>query len=74
MSDNHYADHLRCYGDPVVKTPNIDQAAVQGVRFTNAFCAAPSCSPTRAGLLTGQDIWRLGEGQKIKFNKLANLE
>ena len=65
MSDNHYADHLGCYGDPVVKTPNIDRVAKQGIRFTNAFCAAPSCSPARAGLLTGQDIWRLEEGANL---------
>ena len=65
MSDNHYAYHLSCYGDPVVRTPNIDSVASQGVRFTNAFCAAPSCSPARAGLLTGQDIWRLEEGANL---------
>ena len=65
MSDNHYAYHLSCYGDPVVRTPNIDSVASQGVLFTNAFCAAPSCSPARAGLLTGQDIWRLEEGANL---------
>jgi arylsulfatase A-like enzyme len=79
MSDNHYSDHLGCYGDQVVKTPNIDQMAVEGVRFTNAFCAAPSCSPARAGLLTGQDIWRLEEGANLwgilpnKFNFFTDL-
>ncbi len=65
MSDNHYAYHLSCYGDPVVKTPNIDKIASSGVLFNNAFCAAPSCSPARAGLLTGQDIWRLEEGANL---------
>lgn len=65
MSDNHSWNHLGCYGDPVVKTPNIDRMAAQGVRFTNAFCAAPSCSPARAGMLTGQDIWRLEEGADL---------
>ena len=79
MSDNQYSDHLGCYGDPVVKTPNIDQMAGQGVRFTNAYCAAPSCSPARAGLLTGQDIWRLEEGANLwgilpnKFNFYTDL-
>ncbi len=65
MSDNHSWNHLGCYGDPVVKTPNIDALARQGVRFTNAFCAAPSCTPARAAMLTGQDIWRLEEGANL---------
>ena len=65
MSDNHSWNHLGCYGDAVVKTENIDRIAQQGVRFTHAFCAAPSCSPARAGILTGQDIWRLEEGANL---------
>lgn len=65
MSDNHSWNHLGCYGDSVVKTPNIDKTAENGVRFTNAFCAAPSCTPARAGMLTGQDIWRLEEGANL---------
>jgi N-sulfoglucosamine sulfohydrolase len=65
MSDNQSWKHLGCYGDPVVKTPNIDQLASQGIRFTHAFCAAPSCTPARAALLSGQDIWRLEEGANL---------
>lgn len=65
MSDNHSWNHLGVYGDPVVKTPNIDKIAIEGVKFTNAFCASPSCSPARAGMLTGQDIWRLEEGANL---------
>lgn len=65
MSDNQSSNHLGCYGDPVVKTPNIDQIAQQGVKFTQAYCAAPSCTPARAGMLTGQDIWRLEEGANL---------
>ncbi len=65
MSDNQSWNHLGCYGDPVVQTPNIDQVASEGIRFTHAFCAAPSCSPARASLLTGQDIWRLEEGANL---------
>lgn len=65
MSDNHSWSHLGCYGDPVVKTPNIDKIAQQGIRFTNAFCAAPSCTPARASMLTGQNIWRLEEGANL---------
>ncbi|SEM73222.1 Arylsulfatase A [bacterium A37T11] len=65
MSDNQYVSHLGIYGDRVVKTPEIDELAKQGARFENAFCAAPSCTPSRAGLLTGQDIWRLKEGANL---------
>ncbi len=65
MSDNQSWNHVGCYGDPVVKTPNIDRIAEQGVRFTQAYCAAPSCTPARAGMLTGQDIWRLEEGANL---------
>ncbi|MFY0652308.1 MAG: sulfatase [Cyclobacteriaceae bacterium] len=71
LSDNHYYSHLGCYGDPVVKTPAIDQLASEGIRFTNAFCAAPSCTPARGALLAGQDIWRLGNGGNL-WSSLAD--
>jgi arylsulfatase A-like enzyme len=60
MSDNQSSEH-----DPVVNTPTIDAIAEKGVRFTNAFASAPSCTPARASLLTGQDIWRLEEGANL---------
>jgi arylsulfatase A-like enzyme len=65
MSDNHSWNHVGCYGNDVVRTPNIDRVAEEGVRFRRAFCAAPSCAPARAGLLTGQDPWRLEEGANL---------
>lgn len=65
MSDNQSAEHAGCYGDKTVRTPNMDKMAAGGVRFTNAFCSAPSCTPSRAGFLTGQDIWRLKEGADL---------
>lgn len=52
-------------GDPVVKTPVFDRLAAKGVLFTNAFASAPSCSPSRAAILTGQWHWRLEEGGNL---------
>src|SRR4051812_33822469 len=42
-----------CYGNPVIKTPNIDRLAAEGTRFTHAFCTTSSCSPSRSVILTG---------------------
>lgn len=46
--------HLRCYGLPSVTSPAVDRLAEQGVRFAQAFAAAPLCSPARSALFTGQ--------------------
>jgi len=46
-------DDIGCAGHPFVRTPHIDRIAREGVRFRNAFCTTPLCSPVRACLLTG---------------------
>jgi uncharacterized sulfatase len=52
-------------GDKVVRTPTFDRVAREGVLFPQAYCASPSCSPSRASILTGQMFWRLGEGANL---------
>ena len=41
--------------DRVIKTPNFDRIAREGVLFKNAFCSAPSCGPSRSAILTGRN-------------------
>jgi len=53
VSDDNGFDQLGCNGNTVIKTPHLDGMAARGVRFTNAFAIAPSCSASRGSLLTG---------------------
>jgi arylsulfatase A len=62
--DLGWAD-LTCYGADLHETPHLDQLASEGMRLTNAYAAAPVCSPTRASILSGKwparlhmTIWR----------------
>src|SRR5262245_57702356 len=53
LTDTQAAWTVGCYGNPDIRTPNIDRLAKEGVRFTRAFASNPVCSPTRATYLTG---------------------
>lgn len=63
--DLGYAD-LGSYGNPYIRTPNLDRLARDGQRWTDFYVAAPVCSPSRGALLTGQLSVRSGlYGEKL---------
>jgi len=64
---------LGCYGNTFNETPNIDKLASQGMRFTDAYAAAPVCSPYRAALMTGQYPARVGITDYLRPNDANHL-
>ncbi len=62
LADDWGWPHAGAYGDPVVRTPTFDRLAREGILFRSCFSAAPSCTPSRAAMLTGQYPHRLEEG------------
>ena len=73
--DLGYAD-LSCYGRKDYKTPNLDKLASQGMMFTNAYAAAPVCTPTRVAFMTGRypASIPLGLNEPIKHTKLDSTK
>ncbi|MBI5831921.1 MAG: sulfatase [Armatimonadetes bacterium] len=65
LADDWMWPHASCLGDAVVKTPTFDRVAREGVLFRHAHTAAPSCTASRAAILTGQYPWRLGPGVNL---------
>ncbi|MFV0554289.1 MAG: arylsulfatase [Mangrovibacterium sp.] len=68
MTDQQRADALGCMGNQAVISPHIDELARQGAVFTNAYSSVPSCTPARAGLLTGMSPWHHG---MLGYGKVA---
>jgi arylsulfatase A-like enzyme len=56
MTDQQRWDALGCYGNPVIKTPNLDRLASEGARFSHFYSACPVCVPARTSILTGHGI------------------
>ena len=71
LDDMGYAD-VGAYGNTYHRTPNIDRLAAEGMRFTDAYAAAPNCSPTRASILTGHWPARIGLTQYLPGNVLPH--
>ena len=59
QADQLCAQALPCYGNPVVKSPNIDSLAEDGVVFESAYCNNPICAPSRFSMLSGQHTSRI---------------
>ena len=56
MPDELRAESVACYGNPVVKTPNMDRLAREGVRFSHCYVQNPVCGPSRCSLMTGWPV------------------
>jgi len=54
MTDQHSKYFLGCYGNQIVRTPNLDRLASEGMRFENAYCPGPLCVPSRMSFMTGR--------------------
>src|SRR4051794_7446632 len=60
MDDQHRPDCLGVEGNRVIQTPHMDRLAKEGIRFCHAYSTTPTCTPARAGLLTGLQPWNHG--------------
>lgn len=68
MPDDHSQRAMGAYGDPLAVTPNFDNLAKQGVSFSNAYAAAPVCSPSRAAVLSGKYPSQVGVNDFLMLN------
>ena len=73
LADDLGWSELGCYGNTFHETPHIDRLASEGMRFTQAYAAAPVCSPYRAALLTGRHPARLGITDYLRPNSANAL-
>ncbi|WP_414662196.1 sulfatase family protein [Horticoccus sp. 23ND18S-11] len=71
LADNWGWPHAGVLGDPLAQTPVFDRVAREGMLFANTFCPVPSCSPTRASLLTGRAAHQLADAASLwsKFDR-----
>jgi N-sulfoglucosamine sulfohydrolase len=65
IADDLAWPHISAYGCKFVSTPNIDRVAKEGILFGNCYTAAPTCTASRAALLTGKYPWQLEEGCQL---------
>ena len=75
VADDHGAEAYGAYGNTVVKTPNLDRLASEGVRFTHAFATTASCSASRSVILSGVHNHRNGQyGHEHEYHHFVAFE
>jgi arylsulfatase A-like enzyme len=67
VSDDQRPDTIAALGNPLIKTPHLDELVRRGTVFTRATCAQPLCYPSRAELLSGCTGWRNGSYSRLKL-------
>ncbi len=70
LTDDQRWDAMGCAGHPILRTPNIDRLAAEGVRFANVFVTTSLCSPSRASLLSGR--YARAHGVRNNFTEYPN--
>ncbi len=75
MTDQQRWDALGCAGNPVLKTPNLDRLAREGVRFARFYSSCPVCSPARTTILTGRSVGthKVTDNKEITRGDLPDL-
>jgi arylsulfatase A-like enzyme len=73
MTDDQGYGELACHGNPILKTPHLDQLYRESIRFTD-FHVSPTCSPTRASLMTGRHEFRSGVTHTINERERLSLK
>jgi arylsulfatase A-like enzyme len=74
MTDQQRGDCLGAAGNSVIRTPNLDRIATEGVRFSSAYSSTPTCTPARTALLTGLSPWHHGMLGMTKMAETYPLE
>jgi arylsulfatase A-like enzyme len=73
IADDIGCEDYGCYGNSAARTPNIDALAARGLRFTEAYLTASSCSPSRSSIITGRYPHNLGPAAELHQRIAANL-